>query len=231
MNREELGMYNKEDLKFYNMKKISIGYKKEVLEIETELSIEEKIKFIDEVEDGIASYMINILTKWENEKDSLPKDNYGSPKTVSKKAWIKKNDERKIINIEYSIGNYYLFGTKYTSMSLTCPTTEHGYQLFYTDDDIVNQWFHDLCIKLYRKEVEYFESINPFDIKLNKVHEYANQYGILDNKKLNDIKYTNSGYKDNVTEKELDIFIEAYEQIEKYYEVTIVDLNLKLENL
>lgn len=224
-------MYNKEDLKFYNMEKVSIGYKKEAFKIETELSEEEKIKFIDELENGVASYMLNILTKWEQEKDSLPKDNWGSPKTVSKKAWIKRNDERKIINIDYSIGKYYMFGDDFKEMSLICPTTEYGYDKTYTGEHVANQWFHNLLNKLYIKEKEYFKSIDSFEIKLKKIQEYAGQYGILDNQKLNDIKYTNTGYKDNVTEKELDVFIETYEIIEKYYEVTIADLNLKLENL
>lgn len=223
-------MYNKEDLKLYNMEKVSVGYNKKVFKIETELSFEEKVKFMDELENGIASYMLNMIEKWENEKDSLPKNNWGTTKTVSKKAWIKRNDERKIINNDYKIGEYYMFGNNFKELSLICPTTEYGYDEVYTGESIVNQWFHDFLNKLYIKEKEYFKSINPFEIKLKKIQEYAGQYGILDNKKLNNIKYKNKGYKDNVIEEELDIFIETYEKIEKYYENMIRDLNIKLEN-
>jgi len=224
-------MYNKEDLKFYNMKKVSIGYEKKVFQIETEISEEEKIKIMDEVENGMASYMLNILTKWGEEKDSLPKATYGRIKTVSKKAWIKRNDDKKIITNDYKIGRYFLFGTEFKEMSLICPTTNYGYEMIYTDKNVINQWFHDFCQKLYLEEKKYFESINPFEIKLKKIQEYANQYGILDNQKINDIKYTNTGYKYVVIDEELNIIIEVYEKIEKYYESIINDLNCKLDNI
>jgi len=119
-------MYKKEDLRFLSMKmknkymsnaNLRSGVYK-IYEIEDEFSIEEKVKFIDELKDGIASYMLDILTKWEAEKDSLPKDKWEAIKTVSKKAWIKRNDPRKIIDVDYKVGKYWLLGTEYKTMSL-----------------------------------------------------------------------------------------------------------------
>lgn len=224
-------MYSKEELKFLNMKVRFALDQKKVFSIEEELSIDEKIKFIDELENGVATYLLNIFNKWKLEKDSLPKDKWNDIKTVSKKAWIKRNDERKLIDDHYKIGSYHLLGTAFKEMSLICPTTEYGYQMLYTNKDVVNQWFHDLCTKLYREEKIYFESINPFDIKIKKIQEYANRYGILDNIKINNIKYTNTGYKDNLEEKELDIFIATFEKIEKYFETTINEMNQELLNV
>lgn len=205
--------YRIEDLKFLNMSK---GYcscgKSDRFEIESELSIEGKIQFIDELKDGVASYLLSIINKWEQEKDSLPKDKWGSPKTTSKKAWIKRNDTREIIDVSYKIGRYYLFGTQYNSLSMECPYTEYGRSLCYTGDNIVNQWFHDLCNELSTNERKYDREHNPFYIKLDKVRSYAEEYGTFNSKILNDIKWNTC---EAVTEEQLDNYINHYRRIEK----------------
>lgn len=221
-------MYKKEDMKFLNMRRNTIVGKEKVFEIENELVLKDKIKFIDEIENNVASYLLNILTKWENEKDSLSKDSYNNIKTVSKKAWIKRNDERKIIDIDYKIGKYFLFGTEYKTMSLICPYTEYGYRLLYTDGNVVNQWFHDLCIKLYLEEKQYFESVNPVEIKISQVKKCVEKYHVyFDSKKVNDIAWNNDK---NITEKELDIYLDAYKKIEDYIVKTTKDVQQQIDN-
>lgn len=224
-------MYNKEDLKFLNMEVIKTLNKGVVFEIEEELSEDEKVQFIDEYQDGIASYMLDLFNKWNEEKQTLPQDTYKQPKTVSKKAWIKRNDNRNIIDTTFDIGRYYLFGNEFSDMSLICPTGKYGKRMLYTNKNIVNQWFHDLCVKLHKEEEVYFKSINPFHVKIAQIQQYANKYDILDNTKINDIMFANIGYENNVTEVELDIFIEAYKKIEAYYKNVINDLNCKLQNI
>lgn len=220
-------MYKKEELKFLNMDKFNpITGKGKVFSIENELTIDDKIRFIDEVKDGVATYLLNILNKWENEKETLPKDNYGGVKTVSKKAWIKRNDTRKIIDIDFNIGKYYLFGTKYEKMSLICPTSEYGNRFMYTDSNIVNQWFHDLCVKLYQEEKAYFKTVDPIHIKIKEVKDYANRYHIyFDSKKVNDIAWNGD---ENATESELDIYLEAYKKIETYINDITKEVKSKL---
>jgi len=213
--------YKIEDLRFYNMKTSNkfvanandTSGKYRIFEIEKQLNKEEKIKFIDNLKDGVTSYLLNILSKWELEKDSLPKDNYGHVKTVSKKAWIKRNDERKIIDIDYKIGSYYLFDTKFKSMNAICPTTEYSHNMAYTGENIVNQWFHDLCNLLYREEQKYFQEDDNFQIKLNKLRGLGNKYSILFNsKELNDIVWNR---KEDVSEQKIDEYISAYEKLEQ----------------
>lgn len=221
-------MYKKEDLKLFNMKRNSILGRKDIFSIEDELTIDEKIKFIDEVKDNIASYLLNIFTKWENEKDSLPKNKWNLPKVQSFKPWIKRNDDRKMIDTDYEIGSYYLFGTKYTEMSSICPNTENGYAMIYTGDNIVNQWFHDLCIELYNKEEAYFKMTNPIQIKISQVKEYAKKFNIyFDSKKINDIVWNNDV---NITEQELDIYLNAYEKIRKYINSITEDVENQIKS-
>jgi hypothetical protein len=213
--------YKTEGLKFYNMKKTDKHRANakftndmfKIFEIEDQLTEQEKVEFIDNLKDGVATYLINIITKWESEKDTLPKDRWGNPKTVSKKAWIKRHDERKIINIEYKIGRYHLFGTEFKTMCLICPTTEYSYNMAYTDKNIVHQWFHDLCYLLFREEQKYFKEHDEFQIKLSKLVALGNQYSIVfDSKELNDIVWNR---KNDIDEKTIDKYINAYEKLEQ----------------
>lgn len=183
---------------------------KSIFEIEKQLSIEEKIQFIDEMKDGVGSYLLNILTKWENEKDELPKDQYGNPKSVSVKAWIKRNDPRGIIDTKFNIGHYTLFGTHHTTMSTVCQDTKYS-NLEYIGEHIVHQWFHDLCEELYWEERKYFKEHDPVQLKLRKIREYADKRILFDNEELNEIIFKN---KEDVPEERLDKYIEAYERIE-----------------
>ena len=134
------------------------------------------------------------------------------PKTVSKKAWIKRNDPRNIIKTEYDIGHFYVFGTEHTKMSIKCSTTRYGYNLLYTGQNIIHQWFHDLCEKLYWEEKKYFESMDSKSIKLKEVRELGNRFGCFDIESLNDIVWNS---KVDVSEAELDIYLNAFEKLER----------------
>lgn len=207
------GNYKVEDQIFRNMKRfISFGDFKP-FPIESKLSDEEKIQIIDKYNDGLASYMITLITKWNEEKESLPKDNWGNPKTVSEKAWIKRNDTRKKVNSDYKIGSYSMLGTKFKVLDMICPSTEYGRNMGYTGQSVINQWFHGFCLDCYNKETTWFKENDPLQIKIKKVKDLGNQYHTVFNcKLLNDIVWNQ---EKNVTDKELDVFIGAYEALEK----------------
>lgn len=179
--------------------------------IENTMTLDEKITFINDQTDGIATYLIDLFTKWKNEKDNLPQTADGEPKTVSKKAWFRKHDTSKMIHDDYA-RTYHLLGTTYTELSLVCPTAKYGAQLAYTGEHIAHQWFHDLLKKLYREEKAYFESIDPVSIKLKTVKELGSRYTVVFNShELNDIVWNGER---NVPEEHLDAYIQAYETLE-----------------
>ena len=223
--------YKVKDLIFYNME-TSIKYisnfsnsngKCKIFEIEGQLTESEKIQFIDDLKDGVASYLLNILSKWEVENDTLPKDNWGNVKTVSYKAWIKRNDERNIIDIKYKVGKYYLFGTKFKNMNTICPTTEYSHNMAYTGKNIVNQWFHDLCNLLYREEQKYFQEHDNFQIKLSKLKDLGNKHNIVFGSiELNDIIWN---HKENISEQKIDEYINAYEKLYQFIDQINNELN------
>lgn len=223
--------YRLEDMRFLNMPTTDVYVKNaiyrdgkyKVFEIENQLTLKEKIEFIDKMKDGLATYFINIIEKWEKEKDTLSKDKYDNIRTVSKKAWLRKNDEKDLIDKTYDIGKYYFLKNKYMKLTLDCPKTEYGYSLLYDGEHIANQWFHDLCVELKDNERRYFESIDSKSIKLKKLKEYVDTYGIFDSMVLNDIKW--NGKKD-IEEKDIDMYIKYFEKIEKVYN----ELKIGLEN-
>lgn len=51
-----------------------------IFKCENAISKEEKIKFVDEMTNGKLSYVINLVNKFDNEKETLPKDSYGLDK-------------------------------------------------------------------------------------------------------------------------------------------------------
>ena len=204
-----------------------------IYEIEETLNEEEKLKIIDEMRDGIGNYLYEIIKKWEAEKDSLPKDQYGRPKTVSVKAWIKRNDpdDKAKITTDYieKLGHYWLFGTEYKGLSTICPTTRHGYGLQYSGKGVINQWFHDLCVELHKEEKKYFQAHDPVELKLTKVRKYGHQYpAFCENKDINDVIW--NGKKD-VTEEWLDAVIKAYEELKKNTAEVYSKLNSKLNKI
>ena len=212
--------YKLEELKFLNMKKESVyvsnPYMKNgltVFAIEKTLTEEEKLQFIDEMKDGVGTYLFNIFKKWEEEKDSLKQDEFGNVKTVSKKAWIKRNDNKEMINNSFDLGRYWLFGTEFKTMSTTCPEKQYGHGMEYTGKSVIHQWFHDLCKELCRNERKYFQEHDPKEIKLATVKEYGKRYDIyFDNMDLHDILYNS---KTDVSEEFLDTCIEAFKELEK----------------
>lgn len=75
-----------------------------IFKCENAISKEEKIKFVDEMTNGKLSYVINLVNKFDNEKETLPKDSYGEVKTVSLKAWLKRNDSEQVIDNYFKCG-------------------------------------------------------------------------------------------------------------------------------
>jgi len=214
------GKHYPENLVFLKMNKNNIykvspymtdGLK--IYAIEKEISLEDKIKIIDIFHNNIATYMLDIIIKWENEKDSLPKDRWDNPKTVSVKAWIKRNDPLNKIDTEFKIGKYHLFERRFESLNIKCPSTEYGYSMEYTGEHVVNQWFHNLCVMLYKEELKWFEENDLMQVKINKVKELGKSYRTIFNcKLLNDIIYNK---EENVTEEQINVFLSAYDVIER----------------
>lgn len=125
-----------EDLALFNDKsKIFIGFKK-IYSCEKELSREEKIECIDRMQDGKLSYLLDLLDKFHKEKGNSKCDYAGAIKTVSLKAWFKKNDSRCLVDDVYDYRQFNFLGvTRY----IQCFNEKGQYDTY---RDLVDELFH-----------------------------------------------------------------------------------------
>ena len=113
-------------------------------------------------------------------------------------------------------------------MSITHPHFRYKCFKFQEEEHIVNQWFHDLCNKLYTEESDYFKTIDPFSIKVEKIKEYARLFKDMNNRIIKNI-YFNS--KTDVSEEALDIILDGYNKLELHYNMVSKEVNESLINL
>lgn len=112
-------------------------YKTTLYACEDSVSREDKIAFVDSKTDGNLSYFLSLIEKFNSEKENLPKDQYGNIKTISLKAWVKRNDTRyqqKVIDDWYQYGRYNLLGCERNIQS----NTKGNYDYY---DDFVDEVF------------------------------------------------------------------------------------------
>lgn len=212
-----------EDMALMNEKSnIYIG-KEKIYKAESELTRQEKIDFLDDMNDGLTSYVLNLADKYEKDKDSLPKDNYGQVKTVSFKAWLYKNDKVNLINND-----------TYNRGVTVVPPYRHIGQLNvggYTSStkpiysDYVDEAFHLKLKDLEKQERQYFGEHDEYQILKAKVFEYSDKYGtfglniwktcdgLLVFYKNDDANYPGR----QLTPDELKLLNSKYEEIESLY--------------
>lgn len=219
---EFLASYSTEKYAFKDMlfhRNYNYQEKDIIFKIETELTQDEKLAFIDLITDGAGSQLLQLMEKWESEKVDLPQDRHGNVKTVSKKAWHKRSVPSSkwfSINNE-SIYKYWFIGHSYAGFDNECQSG-----LSYGGKHIVHQWFHDLAYNLKREEIKHYRDNSPFYQKLERIQKYGEHFGLFDSQVINDIVWNR---KEDVTEEQLDYYIEQYEKLESLY--NIIKNNLK----
>lgn len=141
--------------------------KEKIFDCESETSREDKIAFVDSMTDGKLSYLLSLIEKFEGEKGTLPKDKYGYIKTVSLKAWVKRNDtkyERPIIDDYYDHGRYKILGSERHIQY----NSKGNYDTY---DDLVDESFHRQLLECKKEEKKYFAEHDEYSILKKKFRE------------------------------------------------------------
>lgn len=212
-----------EDMKLLNQKGGIFLGKEKIYDCEYNVSREDKIAFVDSLQDGKLSYLLELIGKFENDKMNMPKDNWGNVKTVSLKAWIKRNDtkySRPIIDDYYHYGKYYILGMErwIESNSKGCCDT-------YVD--LVDELFHRQLKECEKKERKYFLEHDEYSILKEKFRNknYNTTFGvniatcsdgniyIYENKD----SFYDSKYRE-ITIDELKYLLSRYEELDKLVE-------------
>ena len=239
--------YKVEDLALFNEKKHGGTYINGVYMYpwEHQFSTEEKIKFIDENYElngnkGACTYMLNLINKYLAEKDNLPKDSWGYVKTVSLKAWLKKNDLWNVVNKDYHYGSYYFIKREYCDFGTLTPrpTWSSNVPYYNQEGKIVDLWFHDILDFLYNEEEKYFNEHDSFVLKIKKVEEYYKQYGCFNIEKISlvgcngirilDEDWCRTFHEPRISEEEIDEMLKVYEDVDKIMKAKTIEIQNKL---
>ena len=102
--------WNVEDMKLLNQKSSVMIGKEKIYNCESDVKREDKITFVDKMQDNKLSYILALSEKFEKDKEDMPTNNLGDVKTVSLKAWIKRNDKRNLIDNSYQYGSIRFMG-------------------------------------------------------------------------------------------------------------------------
>ena len=144
--------------------------KERIYDCEHKVSREDKIAFVDSMNDGKLSYILELAKKFEEEVESLPKDNWGDVKTVSFKAWLRRNDTRSLVDREYVYGRVYLLMAKRNIKRI------NGRYDYNTYKDYVDEMFHRQLKECEQEERAYFLAHDEYSILKKEFREKSRKY-------------------------------------------------------
>lgn len=198
--------------------------KEKIYGCETEVSREDKIAFVDSMQDGKLSYLLGLIEKFKQEESSLPHNRY-SVKTVSLKAWIKRNDKKykfPIIDCSYYHGQYTILGSKRYIWS----ESKESKGSYDTYDDLVDECFHRQLKKCEDDERAYFASIDEYSILSERVinlsERFDTTFGVPLSMRGNGnitVESNDGGEGRKITLAELRFLILQYEKLEAFVSV------------
>lgn len=213
---EEMALMNKRT-------DVYIGRRKTTLyACESFVSREDKIAFVDSMQDGKLSYLLLLIEKFNAEKESLPQKQtlFGDSevKTTSLKAWIKRNDTKypqKLIDDWFEYGKYNLLGCKRNIQS-----NRKGDYDYY--EDLVDEVFRRQLMKCEGEERKYFHEHDECSILKKKFEEKQNQYGTTFGAEIwtgsSGVQVGDYDKRRKLTIDELKELISKYEQLDSLVE-------------
>lgn len=195
--------------------------------IESSFTKDEKIEAIDTYykDSGLFKYAIELSEKWNAEKSSLPVDRDGWIRTNSLKAWLHKNDTRKLIDDWYHYGSFEIYGEVF-GLSQS-PNGNATRKLL--ADETINTLFHHFCEKQCIAEECIYLERDPKAVKFGKVRSFARMYNTFGTQMLCDFAHNlDSEEIENIDEKLLDTLItkfEAFVEIHKQFNEDFVKIS------
>lgn len=208
-----------------------------IFDCENKISRQDKIDFIDLRYEGKLSYILELLDKFNKEKDSLPVDSFGYIKTISLKAWINRNDT-KYGTKDYSrmFDSWYHYGKVYF---LRCERyIQYGLKngQYDTHEDYVDEIFHRELFNLKQEEDKYFREHDDYEILKEKLRNrnYDTTFGlgfgfcsdgkiyIIDNEKEKERE---------ISKEEIELILEKDALLKKYEEKLTKQVLKKLKEI
>lgn len=216
-----------EDMALMNERSnVYLGNEK-IYSCEHEISREDKIAFVDSMQDGALTYILELAKKFEEEKETLKKDQWGYVKTVSLKAWLRKNDIRSLVDRQYTYGRVYLLMTERNIKRI------NGNYTYNTYKDYVDEMFHRQLKKCEREERAYFLAHDEYSILKKEFREKSRKYDTTFGVHCVDcssgalyVVNENPYMEREITIDELKELLSKYEQLDKLVERLTEETNI-----
>lgn len=204
-----------EDMVLLNQKGGVFLGKEKIYDCESKVSREDKIAFVDSLQDGKLSYILALAEKFNEERETMPKDQWGNVKTVSLKAWIKRNDDRKLLDDNYRYGDIrFIGGRNIGSISL-----KGGYDTY---EDYVDEIFHRQLRECEKEEKRYFLEHDEYSVLKKKFRDrdYHTTFGVHIITSSDGNIYVGEDFdtKREITMDELKELLAKYEQLDALVE-------------
>lgn len=187
-----------------------------VYAFERTVSRDDKIAFIDQMQDGRMSYLLELIEKFRREVTSLPKDKYGCVKLISMKAWIRRNCDKSIIDTDRNAGEIYLLQCR---RRIQCPSVTVAGDVH---DDLVDELFHRQLLVCRRMEDQYFLEHDEYEILKTKLLKHhlleTTTFGVhLAERSRNQVVITDENYEHGreITIEELRTLLAKYDELQR----------------
>ena len=226
-----------EELKLRNENCKTYVGKERIFNCESELTREEKIAFVDSMQNGKLSYILELVDKFNRDESTLPKDAYGNVKTVSLKAWINRNDTKygntdytRIIDSWYNYGKIHFLGSE---RWITWDDFENKKSYYDTYTDYVDEIFHRQLKQCLKMENEYFRAHDEYEILKEKFRNknYSTTFGVNIRMRSNDCIYVyeteGERREREITIDELKYLLSKYDELDKLVEKITKETKIK----
>lgn len=181
-------------------------------------SREDKIEFLDRMNDGKVSYLLNLADKFRDDEPNMKRDTWNNVRTQSLIAWLKRNDDRKLIDRDYKHGKIYILGCE---RWIQHGFTKDGYDRY---DDFVDELFYRQLKQCLQKEDQYFKETDSYEIMKSTIRTYSEKYGTTFGMNLGFVSNgqiiirndnVDKRFRDvEITAKQCQILIDAYQDLE-----------------
>ena len=226
-----------EELKLRNENCKTYVGKERIFNCESELTREEKIAFVDNMQNGKLSYILELVDKFNRDESTLSKDAYGNVKTVSLKAWINRNDTKyentdytRIIDSWYNYGKIHFLGSE---RWITWNDFEDKKSYYDTYANYVDEIFHRQLKQCLKMENEYFRAHDEYEILKNKFRNknYPTTFGVNIRMRSNDCIYVyeteGERREREITIDELKYLLAKYDELDKLVEKITKETKIK----
>lgn len=218
--------WNVEDMKLLNQKSSIMIGKEKIYNCEQDITKEDKIAFVDKMQDNKLSYILALAEKFEKDKENMPTDSWGDVKTVSLKAWIKRNDERNLIDNLYQYGNIRFMGGR----SIQCINKKGVYD---TCENYIDEIFHRQLKECEKLEHKYFLEHDEYSILKQKFRDrnYHTTFGVnigeCSDGNIFVYDTNDSNKRRKITIEELKYLLEKYNELDKMVKKITEEINIK----